>query len=104
MSDRICDYLLLGSGITGMSTALFLASCAAEEPAVTETTAPETVIAETEPAEVPETEEAEPEPEVPAEEAAEEEGAVTEDMPMSVGTETETTQFEVALEEASDAE
>ena len=52
-------------------TALFLASCAAEEPAVTETTAPETVIAETEPAEVPETEETEPEPEVPAEEEPE---------------------------------
>ncbi|MBQ9997368.1 MAG: CotH kinase family protein, partial [Clostridia bacterium] len=52
-------------------TALFLASCSAEEPAVTETTTPETVIAETEPAEVPETEEAEPEPEVPAEEEPE---------------------------------
>ena len=43
-------------------------------------------------------------PEVPAEEAAEDEGAVTEDMPMSVGTETETTPFEAALEEATDAE
>ena len=50
-------------------TALFLASCSAEEPAVTETTAPETVIAETEPAEITETEEAEPE--VPAEEEPE---------------------------------
>ena len=43
-------------------------------------------------------------PELPAEEAAEDEGAVTEDMPMSVGTETEATPFEVALEEATDAE
>ena len=43
-------------------------------------------------------------PEVPAEEKAEDEGAVTEDMPMSVGTETQATQFEVALEEAADAE
>lgn len=43
-------------------------------------------------------------PEVPAEEAEEDEGAVTEDMPMSVGTETQATQFEVALEEANDAE
>lgn len=30
MSDRICDYLILGSGITGMSTALFLASTGAK--------------------------------------------------------------------------
>ena len=42
-------------------------------------------------------------PEVPVEEA-EDEGAVTEDMPMSVGTENTATQFEVAMEEASDAE
>ncbi len=43
-------------------------------------------------------------PEVPAEEAEEDEGAVTEDMPMSVGTENTVTQFEVAMEEANDAE
>jgi len=43
-------------------------------------------------------------PVVEEEEKAEDEGAVTEDMPMSVGTETETTQFEIAMEEAADAE
>ena len=44
-------------------------------------------------------------PEAPeAEESAEDEGAITEDMPMSVGTETEATQFEVAMEAATDAE
>ncbi len=43
-------------------------------------------------------------PPVVEEEAAEDEGAVTEDMPMSVGTETETTQFEAAMEAATDAE
>ena len=43
-------------------------------------------------------------PPVVEEAAEEDEGAVTEDMPMSVGTETETTQFEAAMEAATDAE
>ena len=43
-------------------------------------------------------------PPVVEEEIIEDEGAVTEDMPMSVGTETETTQFEAAMEAAADAE